>query len=298
MAMTLSQRAVCSMTATDYSGVHDDQELVDLWLATRRSENTKRAYAEDVNRWLQYLNGQKIGLQSATAKDVEEWFSSVEGSAATRARRISSVRSLMTFGCKVGYLVSNVSLVVPVPVRQDNIGERILTEAQVKKLIRVAKGRNRAFVLLLYSSGARLSEITSLKWKQIRRLPNGAASISLHGKGDKTRHVHLSPDVVSVLDSLRAPGGSLDDYVFLTNRKTPLSRANARRIFRQLSELAGLDFFVSPVWMRHAHATHALDNGAPIHLVQATLGHANIATTGRYLHANPEESSSSYLKLE
>jgi integrase/recombinase XerD len=59
---------------------------------------------------------------------------------------------------------------------------------------------------------------------------------------------------------------------------------------------AGLET-VSPHWLRHAHASHALDRGAPIHLVQATLGHANINTTGRYLHARPKESSSRFLPL-
>ena len=60
---------------------------------------------------------------------------------------------------------------------------------------------------------------------------------------------------------------------------------------------AGIDLPVSPHWFRHAHASHALDRGAPIHLVQATLGHASIATTGRYLHARPRDSSSRYLPL-
>ena len=58
---------------------------------------------------------------------------------------------------------------------------------------------------------------------------------------------------------------------------------------------AGLEQKVSPHWMRHAHASHALDRSAPIHLVQATLGHASVSTTGRYLHARPSESSSFYL---
>jgi site-specific recombinase XerD len=66
-------------------------------------------------------------------------------------------------------------------------------------------------------------------------------------------------------------------------------RAAARR--------AGIAVPVSPHWLRHAHASHALDRGAPIHLVQATLGHANINTTGRYLHARPTESSSGFLGL-
>jgi site-specific recombinase XerD len=66
---------------------------------------------------------------------------------------------------------------------------------------------------------------------------------------------------------------------------------------KQAGKRAGLEASVSPHWLRHAHASHALDRGAPIHLVQATLGHASISTTGRYLHARPKESSGRFLPL-
>ena len=69
------------------------------------------------------------------------------------------------------------------------------------------------------------------------------------------------------------------------------------RIVRQAAARASIDLAVSPHWMRHAHASHALDRGAPIHLVQATLGHASITTTGRYLHARPKDSSGRLLAL-
>jgi len=75
----------------------------------------------------------------------------------------------------------------------------------------------------------------------------------------------------------------------------PLDVSQVRRIVYAAARKAGLEQRVSPHWMRHAHASHALDRSAPIHLVQATLGHASVATTGRYLHARPAESSSLYL---
>ena len=71
--------------------------------------------------------------------------------------------------------------------------------------------------------------------------------------------------------------------------------SQVRRIVYAAAKKAGLAQKVSPHWMRHAHASHALDRSAPIHLVQATLGHASVSTTGRYLHARPSESSSFYL---
>ena len=74
-----------------------------------------------------------------------------------------------------------------------------------------------------------------------------------------------------------------------------LDVSQVRRIVYAAAKKAGLEQKVSPHWMRHAHASHALDRSAPIHLVQATLGHASVSTTGRYLHARPTESSSFYL---
>lgn len=69
------------------------------------------------------------------------------------------------------------------------------------------------------------------------------------------------------------------------------------RIVRLAAHRAGVELPVSPHWLRHAHASHTLDRGAPIHLVQATLGHASITTTGRYLHARPKDSSSRFLAV-
>jgi site-specific recombinase XerD len=83
--------------------------------------------------------------------------------------------------------------------------------------------------------------------------------------------------------------------VFRSARGGHLDASQVHRIVKAAAARAGLAPAVSAHWLRHAHASHALDRGAPIHLVQATLGHASVATTGRYLHARPQDSSSRYL---
>jgi integrase/recombinase XerD len=95
--------------------------------------------------------------------------------------------------------------------------------------------------------------------------------------------------------SLRGDAG-LEDPVFRSRRGRHLDPSAVFRIVRHAAERAELEAGsnVSPHWLRHAHATHALERGAPIHLVQATLGHASVATTGRYLHARPTDSSARY----
>ena len=76
-----------------------------------------------------------------------------------------------------------------------------------------------------------------------------------------------------------------------------MDRSQIMRIVRAAAKRAGIDTNVSPHWLRHAHASHALDRGCPIHLVQATLGHASVATTSRYLHARPTDSFARYLPV-
>jgi len=85
--------------------------------------------------------------------------------------------------------------------------------------------------------------------------------------------------------------------VFCSRKSGHLSQSAVWRIVKQASKTAGIDKEVSCHWFRHAHASHALDRGCPIHLVQATLGHSSIATTGRYLHARPTESSGEFLPV-
>ena len=283
--------------AQDHSGARTDRELVELWLGTKRSEHTQRAYARDVEGWLVYLRGFGRGLRGATAADLQGWATSLDGAPATRARRISAVKSLLTFGHKTGYLVFNVGSVVSGPTAPNELAERILTEVEVHQLLKVAKGRDRALLVFLYLSGARISEVLALQWRHVHPSPDGTASITLHGKGDKTRHVRLPPAGLVALECLRPADQVPEGYVFATGSGRPLDDANVRRTLRSLTRKAGLALSISPHWMRHAHASHALDRGAPIHLVQATLGHGNVATTGRYLHAKPGESSGGYLVI-
>ena len=127
-------------------------------------------------------------------------------------------------------------------------------------------------------------------------LPPLAAQVTVFGKGSKTRVVLLPPSVWAELVALRA-GAQPDAPVFRSRKGGHLHRTAIERLVGDAAAQAGLEGKVSPHWLRHSHATHALERGAPIHLVQATLGHASVATTGRYLHARPTDSSARYLAV-
>jgi integrase/recombinase XerD len=155
--------------------------------------------------------------------------------------------------------------------------------------------RNRVLLAVLYAAGLRVPEACGLRWR-VLQARGEAGQILIHGKGGRRRVVLLPPGVWSQLVPLRATAGA-EAPVFASKSGGPLERSRVCRIVRQASQRAGIAASVSTHWLRHAHASHALDRGAPIHLVQATLGHRSVATTGRYLHVRPGESSAGYLAV-
>ena len=192
----------------------------------------------------------------------------------------------------------------PLPTVRNRLAERILSEAELHRILSLETDpRNRAILTLLYASGVRVSELCGLCWRDLQ--PHGVGGqITVFGKGRVTRAIHLPASVWKLLHSLRitsvtAPPGSADP-VFLSRKGKNggfLKPLAVFRIVRRAARRAGSELPISPHWFRHAHASHSLDRGAPIHLVQATLGHASITTTGRYLHARPNDSSSRFLPL-
>ena len=155
--------------------------------------------------------------------------------------------------------------------------------------------RNQVLLRLLYVAGLRVSEIAALKWRDLQERTDGG-HVTLFGKGSKTRTVPLPAQIWRELVGLRN-GAGLTEPVFRSRRGGHLHSTSIERVVWKAAQHAGIEGKVSPHWLRHSHATHALESGAPIQLVQATLGHASVATTGRYPHARPTGSSSRYLAV-
>ena len=174
------------------------------------------------------------------------------------------------------------------------MAEKILEEQSVTLLIEAASSaRNRVILRLLYIAGLRVSELCALKWRDLR--PNGdSGQMTTFGKGGKTRTILLTPSLWEELCQLRGSAFA-DEPVFVSKKGGHLCRTQIFYIVKAASASAGIDEKTSPHWLRHSHASHSLDRGAPIHLVQRTLGHSSIAITERYLHARPTDSSGLYL---
>jgi integrase/recombinase XerD len=236
-----------------------------------------------------------LTLRAAKVVNLRAWADALTGAPRTRARRVSAIKSLFGFGHSLGYLGFNVAGAIKPPKISNDLAERIVSVEAVRALIGAAAGRDRALFAFLYISGARLEEACQLQWKHAHPLPDGRATITLHGKGGKTRHVLVSAELVVELERLRCAGDD-EAHVFASRSGRALHPSNVRALLARHAKRPGLRR-VSPHCFRHAHASHALDNGAPVHTVQATLGHASLSTTSRYVHAKPMDSAGMYLRL-
>jgi integrase/recombinase XerD len=269
-----------------------DAEVIGLWLHGR-SPHTQRAYTHDMGRFVTFVGRP---LAQVKLRDLQDFADSLVGLAdGSRARCLAAVKSLLTFAQKIGYIPFNVGAALELPASKDTLAERILPEADVLAMIRgEVKPRNHALLRLLYVSGVRVSEVCGLAWRDVQPVGDDTAQITVYGKGGKTRAVRLTPSCWRALEAIRGAAGP-EGPVFRSQKGGHLDPSQVARIVRAAAVRAGVSLAVSPHWMRHAHASHALDRGAPISLVQATLGHSSVATTGRYLHARPTESSARFL---
>ncbi|HEV2147729.1 MAG TPA: tyrosine-type recombinase/integrase [Longimicrobiaceae bacterium] len=276
-----------------------DEHLVRLWLHGK-SVCTRDAYRRDVLQFNRFVG---VTLREISLEHLQRYADHLEAlglADATRARRISAVKSLLTFGQRTGYLIYNVGAAISVPRIRNRLAERILPEAHVQRILALESDpRDHAMLRLFYATGARVSEICGLQVRDLqprvdRRSGRDAGQVTLYGKGGKTRAVLVSPDTWAALRPL-VEGRAPDDAVFRSRRGGHLHRSQVLRIVRRAARRAGIDLNVSPHWLRHAHASHALDRGAPAHLVRDTLGHASLVTTNQYVHARPDESSGQYL---
>ncbi len=270
-----------------------DEMLLTMWLHGR-GPATVRAYGHDARAFLAFVGKP---LAAVTVGDVQQFGDSLGHLAtATRARKLSGVKSLLSFGHRLGHVAFNVGAPVKLPAVKATLAERIMGEGDVHRMLALeANPRNAALLLTIYGAGLRISEACGLRWRDMAaREATGQATI--FGKGGKTRAVILPASVWRALTHLRGAAGA-DDPVFLSAKGGALDASQVHRIVKAAAARAGLSADVSAHWLRHAHASHALERGATLPLVQATLGHSNLSTTGRYLHARPSESSGRFLAI-
>lgn len=274
-----------------------DSQIIGQWLESQASPHTRGCYGRDSGRLLDYvrkpLSRISLGdLQGFAQALIDDGLAPI-----SRARTIAAIKSLFGFCQRMRFLSVNPAAEVALPRYENRLAERVLSEGDVQRLlVSDADWRDRILLKLLYFAGLRVSEACNLRWRNLH-IRGTAGQVTVFGKNGRTRAIALPASMWTELIGLRGEAGA-EDPVFPSRTGRPLDRGRVRTIVRQAAGRVGVAGAVSPHWLRHAHASHALDNGAPIHLVQATLGHSSVATTSAYLHIRPGESSARFLTQE
>ena len=274
------------------------EQLVSLWVHGK-SKNTQKLYRRVSGNLLETI-GKPVNY--LTLADLQKFADTLELrglSTSSRRTYIAVVKSLLTFGHKTGLIQVNAGAALITPKPKDTLSQKILTEAEVKMLIASEPcDRNRLIFKVFYYAGLRVSELCGLNWEDLTS--NGeSGQLLIYGKGDKTRVVLLPPSLYRELLNSRGDAGNLEP-IFISRKKINGGRLNPISVTQMVKLAAvrvGLSDKASAHWLRHCHASHALNRGAPIHLLSQTLGHTSVATTSKYLHAKPNDSSGLYLMM-
>jgi site-specific recombinase XerD len=281
-------------------GARTDELIVQMWLAGN-APKTQRMYRSHARRLFDHVGKR---LAAMTLEDLQAFAQSLaDEGLAPRSRRamLAAVKSLFSFASDGGirHVRYNVAAAIRLPKSKDDRNERILSEAQVQSIVAAARpGRDRLIVELLYLVGVRAEELATLRWKDAHE-----GVLTVFGKGEKTRHLRMSESAWKMLVEWareKYPGmvffHAMDGPIFQGRSRCgiPLSTVTVWRIVSSAARRAGIK--ASPHWLRHSHATHAIDNGCDLRVLQQSLGHASIDTTQHYVHSRPRQSSGDFVR--
>lgn len=283
------------------------------WLGAERGRaaNTLSAYRRDLHLYARWLDARHLGLAAATASDIEKFVAHMRDTGkapSSVARTLVAVRSLHRFLAEEGHALNDPALTVAVPRVPQGL-PKALREDEVEALIAVVTGndaiarRDRAILEVLYGTGLRISELVGLS---LANLDLAGGTLRAVGKGDKERMVPLIGLAHDAMTAWLSPMGRDEvipkrwarrgdaEAVFLNSRGGRLSRQGAWGIVRRYGDLVGLGDRLTPHVLRHSCATHMLDHGADIRVVQELLGHASITTTQVYTMVTTERLRDAY----
>ncbi|NCR26758.1 MAG: tyrosine-type recombinase/integrase [Microcystis aeruginosa LE13-04] len=273
-----------------------DAELIRWWLSDK-AKTTRKTYLTIARQFLEFA---EKPLADIKIEDILLWLESWQLRSAnvnTVGNKLAALKSLFGFGLKTGYLATNPTKMIKTPKAKDALNERLLMEDDVKRLIVATEpGRDRTIIKVLYVLGLRVSELIALDRGDFRTADNGGAIVTVYGKGSKTRVLAIDRPLWEEIQGL--PRGLTTEAVFLSRFGNRLDRHAVHRLIKKAVERAGINPHASAHWLRHAHACHSLKHGAGIDLLMKSLGHSSLTTTTRYLHANPDECTSQFIRLD
>ena len=268
-----------------------------LELERNYSNNTSLSYVKDVALFSDFI---KKDLLLVDKKDIEKYIRSLNKSSKTISHIISSLKSFYNYYMRMGNIKSNPTDEIDRPKIEKKIPE-FLTLEEVSSLLNFEvnnefEARNKAILELLYSSGLRISELTSL---ELSNIDLDECLVRVMGKGSKERIVPLGDYAIDALKEyiyFYRPmlNKNNSSYVFLNNRGGVLSRQFIFKVIKEECIKKGIRKNVSPHTLRHTFATHILKNGADLRIIQELLGHENLSTTQIYTHLTNDKLKHDY----
>ena len=267
------------------------------------SKNTINSYENDLNKFEEYYKSKD--LLKITSKDIEKYIQTLSYLAPTTvSHNISSLKTFYSYFLKQGRISNNPTDGIKSPKLGIHL-PTYLTIDEVNKLLDIEvtdafSSRNKAILeLIMYATGLRISEVISLEFKNI---DYDECIIRVMGKGSKERIVPVNDYAIKYLkeyiDNYRPElvKNEINNYIFLNNHGRMLTRQGIFKMIKNYAALKNIKKTIGPHTLRHTFATHLLENGADLRVIQELLGHSDISTTQIYTHLTKEALHNEYKK--
>ena len=281
-------------------------ESVHIWAWLNQghfSEKTKEVYIRIVKDFL--AKNWTLQLRTVTPAVVTIYLRTKDKlSVSSRNLYRNALSSLFQYLENIDYIKKNPVKITKKEKSNDEFYFKILSFSQIKKMVQSSRSeRDQLLVLTLYYTGLRVSELNSIKVSDFTQNHNNKTNgsyLTVKGKGGKLRTILTGSELWKKIKKFIKTNNITNNEYLFSYENRPLSRIRIYKIIKVLTLRARVKTpgtkTPSPHWFRHTSAIHAIENGADIQIVQATLGHASLATTGKYLKSRPIKSNSSYLK--
>ncbi len=274
-----------------------DKFLDALWMERGLSDNTLNAYRQDLYLFAKWQSARKQSVTQTHPSDLLAYLAELSSmSVRTSARRLSSLRRLFQYLTREGQLEENPALSIDSPHLKRSL-PKSLTESEVRQLLHTPDIetnlglRDKAMLEVLYATGLRVTELVGLSVDQVN-LKQGVIRVT--GKGNKERLVPLGEEAIDWLERyLRDARSGLfradpDSTLFPSSRGKKMTRQTFWYAIKRYAVSAGISKSISPHILRHCFATHLLNHGADLRVIQMLLGHSDISTTQLYTHVAKE----------
>lgn len=266
------------------------------------SKNTRESYTYDLLNLARFFKNRNIVKLSM--EDIQQYLrSDKDKKSKTKAHYLTTINNFYKYLVSKNIISSNPCIGIKMPKLEKKLPE-YLTLDEIDKLLDLPvstafEKRDKAMIEVIYATGIRVSELVNLK---MSNLFLNDEMIKVMGKGSKERIVPINEIAIEYLNNYLEFGrdellGTKDsEYVFISSRHTKISRQAFFKFLKRISEEKGINKNISPHMLRHSFATHLLNNGANLKIVQELLGHSDIGTTQIYTHLSKEKLKEEYEK--